>query len=144
MAFRRIYISGPMRGLPDMNRRAFWNAAHYLRGFGHDVVNPHEINGSWEIRMEERGLKPRGADYLERDIRELLHCDAIVLLPGWENSVGARCELAVAFTLNIEVMTFNMAGRGTLGETPPPFVTVLAGGYDVAPGPVPRELSHGN
>ena len=135
MASKRVYISGPMRGLPDLNRAAFEKAAAIVREAGYAVVNPHEINGAWEIGMKDRGLELSGADYIERDLRELLHCNSILLLPGWENSVGARCELAVAFTLNLSVLTL-IGFHGKLGETPPSAVTVLAGGYHVPPGPV--------
>lgn len=36
------------------------------------------------------------------DLKLLSGCDAITLLPGWEQSVGARCEVAVALTLGLQ------------------------------------------
>lgn len=44
MKERRIYISGPMTGLPDFNFPAFHDAAARLRERGHEVANPAEIN----------------------------------------------------------------------------------------------------
>ena len=41
---RRIYIAGPMTGLPALNFPAFHAAASALRALGHQVVNPAEIN----------------------------------------------------------------------------------------------------
>ena len=40
----RVYISGPMSGLPELNFPAFHAAAASLRAKGLDVVNPAEIN----------------------------------------------------------------------------------------------------
>ncbi|MBT9158943.1 MAG: hypothetical protein DDT26_00192 [Dehalococcoidia bacterium] len=40
----RIYISGPMTGLHDLNFPAFRDAAAKLRAIGYEVVNPAELN----------------------------------------------------------------------------------------------------
>ncbi|WP_319942079.1 DUF4406 domain-containing protein [Pseudomonas quasicaspiana] len=55
---RRIYISGPMTGLPDFNFPAFAAEANRLRGLGFDVVNPAEIN-----QTAERGRNPCAATW---------------------------------------------------------------------------------
>ena len=33
-------------------------------------------------------------------------CDAILLLPGWERSKGARAELTIALEKHLEIITF--------------------------------------
>lgn len=38
----RIYIAGPMTGLPDFNFPAFNDMAAILRGLGYHVENPAE------------------------------------------------------------------------------------------------------
>lgn len=83
----RIYLAGPMTGLPELNFPAFHAEAARLRALGYDVVNPAEINldpsATWE-------------DCMRADIRELMTCGALALLPGSEGSRGAALELNIA------------------------------------------------
>ena len=47
---KRIYLSGPMTGLPGLNFAAFHAMTTNLRAGGHTVTNPAEINpdgGTW-------------------------------------------------------------------------------------------------
>jgi hypothetical protein len=93
---KRIYISGPMTGLPEFNFPAFHAAAATLRNSGHEAVNPAEINaetgGDWHY-------------YLKADIKALCDCNALALLPGWQNSKGAHLELHIAHRLGLEIGT---------------------------------------
>lgn len=79
----KLYIAGPMTGLPDLNFPAFHAMAATLRAVGHEVLSPAElcsdIQGQWLACME-------------RDIAAMLTCEGIVLLPGWERSDGATVE----------------------------------------------------
>lgn len=88
----RIYIAGPMTGIPDLNFPAFHAAAARLRGIGHVAVNPAEINpdpvASWPVCMRQ-------------DIAKLVTCDAVALLPGWEKSRGATLEHHIAQQLGM-------------------------------------------
>lgn len=90
----RLYISGPMTGIPEWNFPAFNAAADRLRGLGFDVVNPADGGA-------EEG-KPWAAD-LREDLRLLLDCDAVATLPGWRNSRGAQLEVHVAQALGMRV-----------------------------------------
>lgn len=92
---RRVYISGPMTGLPGLNFPAFNAAAQQLRGLGIDAVNPAEIN-------PDEGLS--WAACMRADIKALCDCDAIALLPGWERSKGAHMELNIAHRLEMQVL----------------------------------------
>lgn len=76
----KIYISGPMTGLPNYNREAFNAAAEELKDKYH-VINP--------------AVLPDGLEYDDYiDIAKILikRCDAIYLLPGWQGSKGANIE----------------------------------------------------
>jgi hypothetical protein len=89
------YLSGPMTGLPDYNRPAFNKAAEFLRKQGYTVWNPAE-------EFDENYIYPRKI-YMRRDIEALLKCESIVMINGWENSAGARLELAIAQELEMNV-----------------------------------------
>lgn len=93
MTTKRVYLSGPMTGVSDNNFPAFYMWAAWLRAAGYEVVSPAEIQeaGSWEM-------------CLRADLRELVTCDAIALMPGWEASKGANLELHVAHRVGLEVM----------------------------------------
>lgn len=91
----RIYIAGPMTGLPDFNFPAFNYAAALLRDQGLHVENPAEHGGVDGAEW---------ADYLRYDMGRLATCGAIYLLKGWENSKGAQLEVHVARTLGMVVM----------------------------------------
>lgn len=91
----RVYLAGPMRGHPNLNFPAFFEAAELLRIKGHVVFNPAE------------NCAP------DDDIRTCLAIDtawicnsaeAIALLPGWENSKGAKAELALSEALGHQVI----------------------------------------
>ena len=91
---RRVYLSGPMTGLPDLNFPAFNSYARRLRAAGYDVINPAEINPdgakSWHACMRA-------------DLAALLTCDALALMPGWQTSNGAHLEMHVAHRVGIEI-----------------------------------------
>ena len=92
----RIYIAGPMTGLPELNFPAFNAEAKRLRSLGFDVVNPAEVNPDHSMPW---------AECMRRDIAELVTCDAIRLLPGWKSSKGATLEHHIAERLGMAVMT---------------------------------------
>ena len=92
----RIYIAGPMTGHPDLNFPAFHGKAAELRAMGHEAVNPAEINSDPQAEW---------ATCMRSDIRELVTCEAIYLLPGWEKSRGATLEWTIATELGMLVLT---------------------------------------
>ncbi len=91
----RIYIAGPMTGLPEFNYPAFNRVADLLRAKGHHVENPADNPvppcGSWE-------------GYMRMAIAQLVTCDTVALLPGWLNSKGARVEHQLALDLDLRVL----------------------------------------
>lgn len=92
---RMVYLSGPMTGCDSLNFPAFHAEAKRLRGLGYEVVNPAELNPipgtPWHA-------------CLRADLKALLDCDAIVMLPGWEGSAGAHLEMHVAHRVGLEIL----------------------------------------
>lgn len=131
---RSIYIAGPMRGYPDHNVPAFERAEALLGLAGFAVVSPVNIG------REAFGNDPKvpGGEYLRLDVRALSRCDAIALLPGWEASTGARCEVVVALTIGLP---FFDALTGL--PMPAPTRVVCNGGYEQPAGAVAEpEVNH--
>ncbi|UZV40248.1 hypothetical protein Acica_43 [Acidovorax phage Acica] len=91
----RIYVAGPMTGLPELNFPAFHAAAAALRAEGHHVENPAEINADPTAQW---------LDCMRMDIARLVTCDAVYMLPGWQNSRGALVEHTLATGLGLQVL----------------------------------------
>ena len=89
----RIYLSGPMTGLPDFNRPTFRAAARDLREAGHRVYNPAEFAYEGEF--------PARRAFAEYCRFICLEADVIALLPGWGASVGVRAEMALAHAVGL-------------------------------------------
>lgn len=98
-----------MQGYKDFNFPAFMEAAKSLRSDGHSVFNPAErdVEAHGDTFASATGnladIKHTGfslRDALYHDTKFIcLEADAIALLPGWENSKGARAEHALAVAL---------------------------------------------
>jgi len=127
----KVYLSGPMSGLPGDNFPAFNKVTSMLRSFGIDVVNPAELNP---------GVGRPGPDASPREVRaywhkcirvdtcELTYCDAIVLMPGWQYSDGAHSELSTARDCGLQiVMLEDVLPREMWQGVPFPPVTLLRG-----------------
>lgn len=98
----RLYLAGPMTGLPDFNRPAFHAAAAALRAAGYEVINPAELDESEPITDPDGpNAWPR---YMRRDIPHLCKCDALALLPGFSASRGAMLERELALAINMTSM----------------------------------------
>lgn len=127
MTGKRIYLAGPMTGIPHFNYPAFHAAAAGLRAEGHTVFNPAEHDtemfgkdisnptGCAEQAVRDHGFDRRAA--LKADLSWICdNAEAIALLPGWERSSGANAELALAKALGVEVI--HIAAPAT-GEAQP-------------------------
>lgn len=111
----RVYITGPMTGLPAYNFPAFDGARDLGIAKGFDPTSPADLD-------REHGVDPvadpgsvercRAADpnimqtLVERDALVILeldptHGDGLALLPGWENSTGAKAEIFLARWKNL-------------------------------------------
>ena len=92
---KRIYISGPMSGIENLNFPTFNLEAARLRGLGYEVVNPAEINPDPQTTWEQ---------CMRNDLIAMLDCDTLALLPGWANSKGAHLETHIAHRVGIKIV----------------------------------------
>ena len=88
-----IYIAGKMSGLPDYNRKLFFETEEMLRGRGWRVLNPAKIG---DLPGEEL-CWPINRAMIDG-------ADAIYLLEGWEYSPGALREYAYAYWKGLEIV----------------------------------------
>lgn len=97
----KIYIAGPMTGLPDCNRSPFNAAAKILSQSGEIVLNPAVLPD---------GMKHE--EYMTICLAMVEVCDTVMLLPGWEQSVGAQMEYKRARELGKEVIEIELLTGG--------------------------------
>lgn len=115
---KRIYLAGPMQGIPEFNFPRFDAVAKALRGRGHTVFNPAEkdierhggtniasgnVSGDITTAKAQHGFSLRQA--LAEDCEFIcLEANCVTLLPGWEKSQGSMAEHRLAAALKSEGM----------------------------------------
>lgn len=110
----KVYIAGPMRGVPYYNFPLFDATCEKLKEQGYRVFSPADMDRK---RGFDALLLP--ADYawheypdsdfciketLSQCMQSIALCDAIYLLPGWNKSSGARVEYHFARVLGLQVI----------------------------------------
>lgn len=118
----KIYLAGPMRGIPEFNFQAFHATAAKLRAQGHEVFNPAERDiahhgvdiskgneaGDETLAAMQHGFSLR--DALADDCEFICrHANAIALMPGWERSLGAKAERALSIALGHQIIYLPIA-----------------------------------
>lgn len=113
----KVYLAGPMRGIPEFNFPAFHAAAAKLREQGHEVFSPAEkdierhgtdisvgnASGDEAQAVEEHGFNLREA--LGIDLAWICaEAEAVALLPGWYHSKGAQAEYKTAMALGLNII----------------------------------------
>ncbi len=92
----KLYLSGPMTGIPEDNKPEFDKYAAIWRANGYRVFSPPE----WDLKTGKIDYKYS----LKRDIKEVLDSDILAVLPYWWKSKGARLEVHNAQELEIPVV----------------------------------------
>jgi hypothetical protein len=105
-----VYISGPMSGMRDLNRRAFEKAVKKIAVISPPettIINPLKISEMVELSFTKENQKrfivkkPQWSDYMRADIQKLCESDCVYFLRGWEKSKGACLERHIALALEI-------------------------------------------
>lgn len=112
----KIYLSGPMSGIPQFNLPAFEEATAELRRRGHEVISPIEEDIRSGLDKNDL-LKSDGTmnsftqtwgECLARDVRTLADggIEELWVLPRWERSKGARLEVFLALLLGVRIFNY--------------------------------------
>ena len=116
----KLYLAGPMTGIPQFNFPAFDRWAGLLREKGYEVLSPHEADPgevqeiAWASVAGDPAELPESDGLLPASIRNLegvAQCDGIALLPGWEKSLGSRFEVAAGERFGLEIGSAGIWGR---------------------------------
>ena len=91
-----VFIAGPMTGFPDWNRAAFYEAEEVLTSADIESINP----ASLAFIIPEYAPHEM---FVDTTCALVKHCQAVVRLPGWENSTGVKRELAAAVKHGVPV-----------------------------------------
>lgn len=89
-----VYIAGPMSGIDNYNRPAFFAAARQLAEAGHVPINPATL----PTTLDDKTYMPICTSMIDG-------ADAIYLLDGWERSGGAMAEFAYARRQGKQIFT---------------------------------------
>lgn len=97
-----LYVSGPYMGkgeeATERNIQVARKVAMELWGRGHAAICPHANTAHFE-----RECDVTWEDYLRGDLLMIERCDGLVMLPGWENSRGAKMEKMHAEELGLPI-----------------------------------------
>jgi len=105
MSCRRIlvYLSGPYTAgthegiAANIHTARTWACSVWRAGFA--CLAPHLNTAHFELCCPGVGYN----DYIEGDLRMLESCDAVLMLPLWEDSMGAIAERRHALEIGVPV-----------------------------------------
>lgn len=97
----RVYISAPIFGTPDRGAALFAMGERIANNMGWyptcpPDLPPHPHFGECPPGRRTEGEQHNEACHFRSDLRALLDCDAIIMMPGWIHSWGCKLELQIA------------------------------------------------
>jgi hypothetical protein len=101
-----------MTGRPQLNFPEFDRVARLLRDLGYAIVSPAELDSPEERRLAMNGERSQQSwgDFLSRDVKIIAdQVQGIILMPGWEESRGARLEATVGLLAHLTFLQWDDA-----------------------------------
>lgn len=102
----KVYLAGPMRGIPKFNAPMFRRGEKLLKKQGYTVFNPARKGIERKLGKSpdlQENLAFRRKVFALDCAWICNHADAVALLPGWRKSMGAKAERALAKAVGLEV-----------------------------------------
>ena len=115
----KLYLSGPMTGLPELNFPAFHAAAAQLRDRGFVVINPAEIH-------QDDPSKWLACMWTDIAVMAAERPQGVATLNGWAHSRGGRAEVQLFWNLHLPawpVQTWLQMGPRQRHSQPTPATT---------------------
>jgi hypothetical protein len=116
-----------MSGIPRYNIPMFDEAAERLRANGYTVISPAELDDPGVRDASYASLDGKASsgktwgEFLARDIQIVAdEVSGIILLPGWQNSRGAKLEVYAGLLCGHQFRIYH--GTGQAAEIGAPFV----------------------
>lgn len=106
---KKVYISGPMSDVENLNFEEFEKAEIKMKSFGFEVFNPHKFMELETKAFNEsiQGLTKNEVwvKYMKVDLIKMLQeCEFVLALNNWERSRGATLELFIAKSLGMPII----------------------------------------
>lgn len=97
-----VYLAGKYSGDTEKNIQDARKIAAELWDLGYTVICPHTNTAFFERMCKHVTYE----QWLTRYIHIMYLCDAVVLLPGWEQSMGAKIEKMYAEKAGMQISEY--------------------------------------
>jgi len=109
--YKKVYLSGPITGKANFNVEEFKKYENKFKNLNFNVVNPHNLFSKDEVSEmyekldnQEITFEEFHGFFMRRDIIEMMSCDFVALLNGYETSKGANIEVNLARNINMPII----------------------------------------
>lgn len=107
-----IYISGPITGMPNGNKEAFFEMEEQLLAVGYtQIINPRKLDTPQEFKDGKMEIAELWKIMMKQSVKDMMDCNSVVFLDGWENSRGAKIEFELAKEVGMKCVEVDLGFR---------------------------------